>query len=333
MPRDRWLECRMHGPDGDIEYTVGGSDVSVVFGCSPWKSPLELWREKKGLMKPDDDENADQKEMGHLLEPIVAYWYGRKTGNPVIEDTGLYQHADYPYALANVDYATVDKATGMKGGIECKFTTYRKAGDWSDDALPYYYELQGRFYMAVREWDFVDVACMWGNNPEDDLAIRRVHRDLEIEAMMFERLDEFIYGLRMSIPPTMAGINPDVAMKALAKIYSASKAGLPTIEFGKKSEYALRRIAELQKEKYESDRRTRELEKEVTALSVKIAEAMGIHEHGVLETPDGKLLVEYITKSARRVDSSLLKKDYPDVYDAVAKTTNSRKLKVEINVA
>jgi hypothetical protein len=29
MDNDRWLECRMHGPDGKIPYTVGGSDVAA----------------------------------------------------------------------------------------------------------------------------------------------------------------------------------------------------------------------------------------------------------------------------------------------------------------
>lgn len=32
MDNDRWLECRAHGPKGDIEYTVGGSDVATIFG-------------------------------------------------------------------------------------------------------------------------------------------------------------------------------------------------------------------------------------------------------------------------------------------------------------
>ena len=35
MDNDRWLECRMHGPLGDIPYTVGGSDVAAIFGVSP----------------------------------------------------------------------------------------------------------------------------------------------------------------------------------------------------------------------------------------------------------------------------------------------------------
>ena len=43
MSNERWLECRAHGPKGDIEYTVGGSDVATIFGISPWTTPLELW--------------------------------------------------------------------------------------------------------------------------------------------------------------------------------------------------------------------------------------------------------------------------------------------------
>ena len=52
MDNDRWLECRAHGPKGDIEYTVGGSDVATIFGLSPWMTPLELWLIKKGPSQP-----------------------------------------------------------------------------------------------------------------------------------------------------------------------------------------------------------------------------------------------------------------------------------------
>ena len=47
--------------------------------------------------------------MGHLLEPIAAYWYQKKTGNIVFDDTNLYQHADHPYALANMDRRVYQK--------------------------------------------------------------------------------------------------------------------------------------------------------------------------------------------------------------------------------
>ena len=47
MSRTRWLECRAHGPKGDIEYTVGGSDVAVIFGVSPWTNASGTLADKK----------------------------------------------------------------------------------------------------------------------------------------------------------------------------------------------------------------------------------------------------------------------------------------------
>lgn len=103
MPRERWLECRAHGPKGDIEYTVGGSDVAIIFGLSPWTTPLELWLMKKGRLKAKSPPNPDQLEMGHMMEPIAAHFYQQRTGNLVTDDNHLYQHALFPYALANID--------------------------------------------------------------------------------------------------------------------------------------------------------------------------------------------------------------------------------------
>ena len=53
--------------------------------------------------------NQDQLIMGHLLEPIAAYWYQQKTGNTVYNDTNLYQHADHPWALVDFDLRFVRK--------------------------------------------------------------------------------------------------------------------------------------------------------------------------------------------------------------------------------
>ena len=331
MDRKRWLECRMHGPKGDIEFTIGGSDVSTVFAENPWTTPLELWRIKKGLMLPDDSSNAEQKEMGNLMEPIVAHWYGKLTGNDVIADTGLYQHSKYPYALANLDYRTKDAKTGENGVLECKTTTWRNADSWADDAVPRYYELQVRFYLAVMDLSFADIACLWGTNPKNDMAIRRINRDLAIEAIIFEKLDEFIFSLRANTPPTMADVVPAHAMAALARIYKASIPSLPTIEFGTKQERQLRRIAALQNENAEHSKLIRENEKEVTALSVRIAEAMKDHEHGILETSADKILVDFVTKVSHRTDSTLLKNSYPVIYDEVQKQSQSRKLQVSVH--
>lgn len=269
-----------------------------------------------------------------MLEPIAAHFYGKRTGNTVIEDTGLYQHASVPYALANFDFRFAEPVskTGHKSGIlECKSTTYRNADHWADDAVPIYYDLQGRWYMAVADEEVCDYSALWGNNPESDLATPRIYRDLAQEEAIFERTEEFIHSLRTNRPPTMADVsNPELALKALARVYGQSKAGLPTIEFTRRYERPLRKIAELQKANAELREAIKKNEKEIDAHTVRIAEVMKEHEHGILETPIDKLIITFATRLTRRPDSKLLQKDYPNVYEEVLKISPSRKLKVDV---
>ena len=333
MTNDRWLECRMHGPNGDIPYTLGGSDVAAIFGVSPWTTPLELWMIKKGRMKPPKKANEDQLTMGHMLEPIAADWYGIKSGNHVYVDTNLYQHADHPYALANFDRRFTRVEDGEPGILECKSCTYHKADSWADEMIPIYYEMQLRFYLAVADVQHGAFSCIWGNNPQLDLAMPEIERDQAKEDMIFERLDEWIWSLEHDVPPDMSGVKPTLAMESLAKIYGASQPGLPTIEFPGKYEKPLRQIAHLQGKIRECNEEIKTYEKEIAAHSVRIAELMKEHEHGVLETTTDKLLIDFVTKTTRRPDSKALKSRYPAVYADVLNETSSRKVKVTIETA
>ena len=330
MDNDRWLECRMHGPLGDIPYTVGGSDVAAIFGVSPWTTPLELWLIKKGRIKPPEKNNANQLQMGHLLELIAAYWYEQKSGNAVTEDTNLYQHADHPYALANFDCRFTRASDGEPGILECKSCTYHKAGDWAEDAILLYYELQLRFYLAVADVDIGAFSAVWGNNPDNDLAMPEIVRDRAKEDIIFERLEEWIWSLENDKPPTMQDVKPKLALESLARIYGSSQKNLPTVEFSSKYEKALRKIAMLQGELTARNAEIKKLEKEIEAHSVRIAEAMKEHEHGVLTTKGDKLLIDFVTRKTRRPDSKALKEKYPLVYDEVLKTSESRKVKVRV---
>lgn len=330
MTNERWLECRAHGPKGDIEYTVGGSDVAAIFGVSPWTTPLELWMIKKGRAKPAPKSNARQLAMGHLLEPIAAHFYAEKTGNLVTDDTNLYQHADFPYALADFDRRFIRAEDGEPGILECKSCTYRKASDWADGAYPIYYELQLRFYLAVADVNIGAFSAVWGNNPDNDMAMPELVRDRVKEDMIFQRLDEWIWSLRNDKPPTMAGIPPKLAMESLARIYQSSAPGLPTVELPKKMEPKLRRILTLQGQIAQCREDIKKYESEVEAHAARIAELMADHEHGVLETTADKILIDFVTRKSTRTDTTALKKKYPTVYADVAKASESRSLKFSV---
>ena len=330
MSNEHWLKCREHGPKGDIEYTVGGSDVAVIFGLSPWVTPLELWLIKKGRMKPKLPPNPEQLEMGHMLEPIAAHFYALRTGNVVTDDNYLYQHANLKYALANIDRRYTRKEDGEGGVLECKSLTYHKASDWADGAYPIYYELQLRYYLAVLDQKHGAFSALWGNNPENDLATPHIERDQAKEDIIFEKLDQWIWSLRHDKPPTMGDIKPQLAMDALARIYGASQKGLPTIEFPMKFEPQLRRIAALQEKNAELKGIIKKNEEAIEAHSVRIAELMKQHEHGILTTTTDKLLVDYVTNTTRRVSSEYLKQNYPAIYEEARKPSGTRKVKVTI---
>ena len=330
MSNDLWLKCREHGPKGDIEYTVGGSDVAIIFGLSPWTTPLELWMIKKGRMKPKKPSNPEQLEMGHMLEPIAAHFYAQRTGNVVTDDNYLYQHADLEYALANIDRRYTRKEDGESGVLECKSLTYHKAADWADGAFPIYYELQLRYYLAVLDKKYGTFSALWGNNPERDLATPHIERDRAKEDIIFEKLDQWIWSLRHDQPPTMGDTKPQLAMDALARIYGESQKGLPTIEFPMKFEPQLRKIAALQDENAELRGLIKKNEEAIEAHSVRIAELMKSHEHGILTTTTDKLLVDYVTNSSRRVSSEYLKQNYPAIYEEARKPSGTRKVKVTI---
>ncbi len=330
MTNEMWLKCREHGPKGNIEYTVGGSDVATIFGLSPWTTPLELWMVKKGRMKPKSPPNPDQLAMGHMLEPIAAHFYAQRTGNTVTDDNYLYQHATLEYALANIDRRYTRREDGEGGVLECKSLTYHKAADWADGAIPIYYELQLRYYLAVLDEKHGAFSALWGNNPENDLATPHIERVQAKEDIIFEKLDRWIWSLRHDKPPTMEDVQPQLAMDALARIYGAGKKGLPTIEFPRKYEPQLRKIAALQEENAQLKGAIKKNEEAIEAHSVRIAELMKEHEHGILTTTTDKLLVDFVTSTSRRVSSDYLKQNYPSIYEEARKPSKNRKVKVTI---
>ena len=80
------------------------------------------------------------------------------------------------------------------------------------------YELQLRFYLSVADVQHCAFSCIWGNNPEIDLAMPEIERDMAMEDMIFQRLDEWIWSLEHDKPPTMSGVESSLAMESLARI-------------------------------------------------------------------------------------------------------------------
>ena len=143
LPRKDWLAYRRKG--------IGGSDAAAVLGISPFLTGRDLYYDKLGISADADDENWIAKEIGNLLEPLVAKIFSERTGLKVYQKKFMFQHPQHPWMLADLDYL-VEMPDGRTAILECKTSTSNAASHWwyaGKEIVPAYYESQGRHYMAV----------------------------------------------------------------------------------------------------------------------------------------------------------------------------------------
>ena len=112
LTEKEWLDYRRGG--------IGGSDVSIIFGVSHFRSNRELYYDKLGIkpIREMEDETWLQKKMGHLLEDLVAEVFSKKTGLKVFEVKKMFSHPLYPFMRADVDRFVYDEE-GRLGVLEC----------------------------------------------------------------------------------------------------------------------------------------------------------------------------------------------------------------------
>jgi putative phage-type endonuclease len=92
---------------------LGASDAPVVMGVSPWRSPYQLWEDKLGVSKEQEDNYAMKR--GRELEPVARDAYQIYTGN-IVEPKQVF-HPKIKYMMANLDGFSKDGSVAVE--IKC----------------------------------------------------------------------------------------------------------------------------------------------------------------------------------------------------------------------
>lgn len=150
--RKEWLKAR--------QKYIGGSDVSCILGLNPYKTNLQLYREKKGIVKPDDLSDNALVQYGTQAEKHIRALFQLDHPNLKVEYTpnNSWLNSEYPFAAASLDGNITDES-GRKGILEIKtasITSGQQANKWKG-AIPDNYYCQVLFYLGVTEWQFVDL--------------------------------------------------------------------------------------------------------------------------------------------------------------------------------
>ena len=141
--REDWLKQRGQ--------RIGGSDAACLLGLNPWKSNVQLFREK---MNPEAVKEIDNEAMayGRAAEPIIRELF--KLDHADIKvcylENNIWTDNRYPYAHASLDgWWTADEE--VQGVLEIKTVTIRnriQAQEWKD-RIPNNYYCQVLWYMMV----------------------------------------------------------------------------------------------------------------------------------------------------------------------------------------
>jgi putative phage-type endonuclease len=172
--RAQWLAERRTG--------IGGSDVAAILGLSKWKSPLDVYLDKRG--EAPEQEDTESLLWGRLLEPVIRQQYAERTGTIVRVPETMLRSPLHGCMVANVDGIT-------DAGRVLEIKTARTAEGWGEEGsadIPDAYALQVQHYMAVTGLIVTDVAVLIGGS---DFRLYEVPADAELQDMLVEREEAF----------------------------------------------------------------------------------------------------------------------------------------------
>lgn len=324
LTRDEWLEYRRQG--------IGGSDAAAVFGISPFRTARDLYYDKMGISVEADDANWVAKEMGNLLEPLVACIFARKTGLKIYQRKVMFQHPEYPWMLADLDYL-VELPDGKSAILEIKTTNYNARDNWwhnGKEIVPVYYEAQGRHYMAVMNIDRVFFCCLYGNT-EDEAIIRHLDRDMDYEEEMIALEDNFWRNHVLAKQPPPYTEDGDLIMESVRRLHGPSEKDAPVMTMSLPQAALVKRYLELQREKERQSTEVNDLDVELKRVKALIVDSLGQSSKATYEDAGGTYTVTY--NPSRRTGISKdnlerLKEVYPEIYSEFVTVSESRRLSI-----
>ena len=142
---------------------IGGSEVSALFGLSPFTTQWQLWMEKAGKLPPEDLSGNKAVQAGTFLESGIANWAAHRWGMTIEKVTDYYTVDDCPGMGASLDFITDSGAP-----IEIKWSAYGDGWEYDGEVItsaPENYILQVQHQMACVGAEYGWLIALLRNEP------------------------------------------------------------------------------------------------------------------------------------------------------------------------
>ena len=197
--RTEWLKARTS--------LIGASDVGIILGLSSFKSPADLWEEKKD--KHVVESSNPYIEYGHAAEGPLRELFIAKNSNEYQLDYypyKIYTSAETPFMSATLDGELTRLSDGEKGIWECKtamINSKQSYAQWKNQ-IPNIYYAQVCAQLYVTEWTYaILTAELRFMDGDSEIKNYYIERDEESIRNVVKASKEFWTSLETGIKPTV----------------------------------------------------------------------------------------------------------------------------------
>lgn len=298
ISREEWLAWRRTG--------IGGSDAAAVIGLNPFRSRIEVYADKMGMMPEKED--TESMRLGRDLEDYVAHRFCEETGKKVRRNNFMWCHDEHRCMIADVDREII----GENAGLECKTTQAWGGKVIMKGEIPLTYYVQCMHYMSVMGYDRVYLAVLIFGKGFFHFTIER--DEDEIAALVAAEASFWRDHVQAGISPDPDGSQS--AEQAVDAIWGnrAQEDELLMFDFSDD----MRELCDLAAAEKEIKRRK-------DAIKQRLQAALGEHMIGSSD----RYVITWRPQERSSIDSRRLYRERPDIYREYLTTSSTRIFKIK----
>lgn len=281
MDRELWLQNRKTG--------IGGSDAPAIMGLSAWKTPLQVYMEKRGELDNSFYDN-EAMEWGRRLEPVIRQKYCDLTGLEVAVPQDIIRHPLHDFIIGTPDGLAADRVLEIKTAQSMDLW-----GEEGTDQIPLNYLVQVQHYMMITGLPAADIAVLFSYS---NFKIYNVFADYELHALMLNKEVEFWNNVQKGVAPDPVSAE-DARMKFPKSTASIVTAGPEVVELHE-------RIKGLSAQ-------GKDIETQLEQAKTEVMTFLGENDT-VVDQAGRQLFTWKSSKPREGFDKDLLKLEMPEVY-------------------
>jgi len=303
IPTQQWVQERQN--------YVGGSQISAILGESDYSTPLQVWMKKKGIVEPEP--SSPITDFGHVFEPVMSEYFEDITGLKTRRVNKPFINDKHDFLRANIDRMILNNGENVNGTgvLELKTTNSHrlKALDYQ---YPNEWEYQIQWYLGLTGYSYTYLFIYERDTCEF------------YEPIYIERNDELIEELQRRVTQwwqvhMIGDKRPDpINEEDLLILYPDSSDG-KVVEASQSAQKLYQQLKKVRQEKSE-------LKEQETELKNLLKEELGEAERLVY---GGKTLVSWASYSRKRLDSTTLREEQPEVYANYQTESSYRRFSVK----